>query len=223
MTTLSQMLPGLYATWNQGTLQWDLDMNKGGSWTQAIPDAAGVFPSFVPGLIQHATIDLSGWQRMGDDISFFPEGFSIQAPGKFFNNSSVNQWFDTLDIISTTKFTDQQLVDALSFNTAPGLPNARGDWDRVIYGLQRLMSGVTAGAGSPALANTMYVQDASLFGSGEPVAANILYLYRVIQPNPSDDGAVIVAPACRFITEGIFAEEKPLVHLDRMYRSYNSR
>ena len=92
-----------------------------------------------------------------------------------------------------------------------------------MYGRVRVMSGITAGAGSPALANTMYTQYAALFGSGEPAASNILYCYRVIQPGLPDDGAVVIAPATRMIIAGDFKEEAELVHLDRMYRSYNSR
>ena len=223
MPILSQLMPGLHATYSVADNDWVLDTTKGGYWSQATGAITGVFPSFVPALIASATLDLSGWQRLGEDITFFPKGFSLQEPGRYFNNSSINQSIQVMDIISTTPFSDQQLVDAMSFNTAPSLPNAVGDWDRVMYGRQRLMSGITAGAGSPSLANTMYTQYAALFGSGEPAASNILYCYRIVQPNPSDDGAAVVAPATRMIITGDFNEEPELVHLDRMYRSYNSR
>jgi hypothetical protein len=221
--TLSQLMPGLHATFSLVDNEWTLDTAKGGSWTQAIPTLGSVWTTVSPGLIASATIDLSGWQRLGEDVSLFPKGFSMQEPGLYFNNSSINQSLNVTDIISTTPFTDQQLVDAVAMNTAPSLPNAAGDWDRVMYGRVRVMSGITAGAGSPALANTMYTQYAALFGSGEPAASNILYCYRVIQPGLSDDGAVIIAPATRMIITGDFEEEAALVHLDRMYRSYNSR
>lgn len=223
MRTLSQMMPGLHATYSVADNAWTLDTSKGGSWSQVTATAGSVWTQFAPGLVAAATLDLSGWQRVGEDVSLFPKGFSLQEPGIYFNNSTINQYLTVTDIISTTPFTDQQLIDASAMNTAPSLPNAAGDWDRVMYGRVRVMSGLTAGAGSPALANTMYTQYAALFGSGEPSASNLLYCYRVIQPNLSDDGAVVIAPATRMIITGDFEEEAELVHLDRMYRSYNSR
>jgi len=223
MATLSLMMPGVFATWDQPSFAWTLDTSKGGTWLQKTPDPLGVFPTTCKSLIIEATIDLSGWQRLGEDITFFPEGFSLQDPGRYSFETVANQFYDIMEIISTTKFSQQQLVDAISFNTAPGLPNAAGDWDRVTFGRTRTLSALTAGGGSPTLANTLYTQDTALFGSGEPVAANVLYCYRVIQPHVPDNGAVLIAPASRFIIKGTFAEENPLVHLDRMYRSYNSR
>lgn len=219
--TLVSMAPRLNATYDLVATTWNVSTEFGGQWEQAMAQP-NAFQTFAPSLIHSSTIDLSGLEGPGKNLTFFPQGFALQEPGYVFFTSSVNQWIGVYDVVSTVPFTNQQLADMYTHNSAPGMADMPGDWDRVCYGRQRLMSGMAAGAGSPAIANMMFTQNSNLFGSGEPSAVSKLYIYRVVTTVLPDNGALLVLPGLRLAVGGIIAPESELVHLDRMYRSYNA-
>lgn len=222
--TLSRLMPRCHANYDLTSGAWEIDLEYGGTWEQIAPviDTTMSF-SFSPALIHSAQIDLTGLEGEGKDLTFFPQGFSMQEPGFYSFTSSINQFMSVFDVISTAPISNQTLANMASHNSAVGMSDMPGQWDRISFGKQRLMSAITAGPGSPAMSNVMYTQNQGLFGSGEPSAVSRLYCYRVVATGLPDDNSRLTIPASRFIIGGVIVKEDELVHLDRMYRSYNSQ
>jgi len=166
-------------------------------------------------IVARKYIDLSAWSNQ--ELTTFTQGVDIQKqmiPRKVPGTTG----FDTLtefDFITTRRLKDSELDGAAIFNNgAPGFGGNTTDLMEVIYGERMEYAENNAIDGT-------YVQiSAETFGSGNPTAMNKLHWTRlIIAYTGSFDGGIIVWPT-NLIIQAMTVEEKDLVWMERLRRSY---
>jgi len=160
-------------------------------------------------------IDLSGWSRQ--DLTTFTQGIDIQkqqlplqiaAPA----GGISNIW--EFDFITTRRLTDEELTSWGTNSAIPGFLPSTCDLMEVIYG-ERMSYGE----------NTQiplsYIQvGGETFGSGNPTAMDKMHwtrLYIMPQVTPT---TVVVFCSTNLIVQALTVEEKDLVWMERLRRSY---
>lgn len=167
--------------------------------------------------VYRSYIDLSGWTKQ--DLTTFTTGIDIQkdriplaviaAPG-----SCPIIW--EFDIISTRKIRDNELINLVVANP-PGFHGSTVDLMSVIYGEQ-----VTYAANSN-IPGTYIKTSAGTWGSGNPTASEKLHwtrIYITTFSSPEDKSGAFNAFATNLVVQATTMEEKDLVYIERLRRSY---
>jgi len=158
-------------------------------------------------------IDLAGWSKQ--DLTTFTQGVDIQkcfmsrTDGIAGSVTVVKE----IDILTTRKLSRTEI---LKLSTLPGYQGNTVDLMEVIYGLRRTLVFNTSISGE------FGVADVENFGSGNPTAMDKLHWTRMILISLSagGPGADLFVYPTNLVVAAITVEEKDLVWLERLRRSY---
>jgi hypothetical protein len=174
-------------------------------WTGLISDN-GLYPIGV----YRTYFDLAGWSR--EDLTTFVQGVDIQKshmPLQVVQNSLT--LVQEIDILSTRRITDAEIT---AWREYPGFLPSTVDIMQVTYGetVEYAENGNIPGT---------YVRvSAGTFGTGDPTAMDKLHWTRIYPcvNQLADTGLVIYPTNC--VVKAITAQEKDLVWMERLRRSY---
>lgn len=194
-----------------------------GNWTvNAFPDvgdasdwellSASVNPAFTIAWSQ--TIDLEGWVR-GEKTAFFGNLFrqipTLPLTTVAFDPSGGSTMTDTLVV------TDSPVSDVGDEVSGLGTFTSNTDF------FATKMCNVRDYVQTQNAPNYFAPLDTRELGSNDPTATDKLYLYRIVNFVPSallqDNDTVLFYPQ-RFVGTGLTTEESDLVHLGRLYKSF---
>ena len=155
-------------------------------------------------------IDLAGWSVQ--DLTTFTQGVDIQKmqiPVKTPGAGMEQLW--EFDFITTRRITDAELIDVANL---PGFLGSSMDLMEVIYGERMFYAENNSIPGT-------YVQiSAETFGSGNPTAMDKLHWTRLILGGTPQDGNQLAVWPTNLIVQATTVEEKDLVWMERLRRSY---
>jgi len=192
-----------------------------GTGWEVIPgiDALG---NIVPYFTNRTYIDLAGWTR--EDLTTFIRGVDFQHQNRPRSATTGILEVTVLDILTTRRLTDNEIINWSSdggplAHDAPGFKDSTVDLMQVIYGERTTY--VMNSTMAVGLGGSVYVTlGADTFGSGQPIATDKLHWTRTIWANGSGDNEVLMIGPTNLVVQAVTAEEKDLVHLERLRRSY---
>jgi len=167
-------------------------------------------------VINRQYIDLAGWSRQ--ELTTFTQGIDIQKeriPVKAIasiGGLQVQEW----DYITTRKIQDDELIYLyfLGVGSMPGFLNNSFDLMEVIYGERMLYASNTQIPGS-------YVQiSGETFGSGNPTAMDKMHWTRIFKIGTPEELESFTTFSANLIVQALTVEEKDLVWMERLRRSY---
>jgi len=158
-------------------------------------------------------IDLSGWSKQ--ELTTFTQGIDIQKqqlPIPLPSGGISNLW--EFDFITTRRLTDAELTSWGADSAVPGFLPSTCDLMEMIYG-ERMSYGENAQI------PLSYIQlGGDTFGSGNPTAMDKMHWTRLyIMPSVTPT-TVIVICSTNLIVQALTVEEKDLVWMERLRRSY---
>jgi len=173
-----------------------------------------------PYAVNRTYIDLAGWNKQ--DLTTFTQGVDIQIELMPRAQSEGIAEVTCLDIITTRRLTDAEINNWAApgiTEDMPGFLDNTVDLMQVIYGERTTFAQNTnISAIAP---NTIYViLDRETFGSGNPTAMDKLHWTRVYWLNGTGDTELILLPAANLVVQAMTVEEKDLVWMERLRRSY---
>jgi len=192
-----------------------------GTGWEVIPgvDALG---NIIPYFTNRTYIDLSGWSR--EDLTTFVRGVDFQHQKRPRSATTGILEVTVLDILTTRRLTDVEISNwqsdgGPSAHDGPGFLESTVDLMQVVYGERTTY--VMNSTMAVGLAGSVYVTlGTASFGSGQPIATDKLHWTRTIWVNGSGDNEVLLIGPTNLVIQAITAEEKDLVHLERLRRSY---
>jgi len=172
-----------------------------------------------PYAVNRTYIDLAGWTKQ--DLTTFTQGVDFQHALMPRALSLGILEVTCLDIITTRRLTETEISDwgvAGIGGDPPGFLDNTVDLMEVIYGERTTFAQNNNILG---LAGALYVTiDKETFGSGNPTAMDKMHWTRIYWLNGSGDTEVITLPATNLIVQALTVEEKDLVWMERLRRSY---
>jgi hypothetical protein len=209
---LYKQIPGLNVVWAIAGGNLTAQIQSSG-WTYHPQTANGqTYQAFA----NRSYIDLTGWTAQ--DLTTFTTGIDIQkdkVPLVSLPSGVTSPLVWVYDFLTTDKITDTEL-SAVS-GTTPGFLPSTVDLMQVIYGEQQSL------AVNSNIPGTYITVAADTFGSGNPTASDKLHWTRVIITTLAGDddktGSVSVQPT-NLIVQAATMEEKDLVYMERLRRSY---
>lgn len=181
---------------------------------QAVPTAGST------AFYNEGYLDLSGYEL--DDLTTVLTSVKVQDPGVYLFQGT-DQVFCVYDIISMERLSAEDLNtlgenNRVNRQMGPGMPEGPLDRDQVVFGLYRFFAHNTTNVGLPEL---MINARTSRFGSGEPVAVQKLWTYRiVIFFDTPANGLEVTIPAANFVVNAQIIQEKDIPYLFRLKKSY---
>ena len=156
-------------------------------------------------------VDLSGFTI--EDLTTFVQGVDIQK-GLIPLKTGAMQGLYEFDFLTTRRMSVAELSNLFGL---PGFMGSTVDLQEVIYG-ERMIYGENANT-----PGTFVQISGEAFGSGNPSAADKLHWTRLIffHQAAKDDTAVIYPT--NLVVQAITAEEKDLVYIERLRRSYTQQ
>ena len=164
-------------------------------------------------------IDLSGYAR--ESLSFFPNSVGLQDPGIYVFKPQDDSTFNgltVLDIITSVPMDLNVVANRMGLSIGPGMLGSKYEFETLLFGMFRFF---TQNQNIP-YPNYQQLERSQRFDSGEPTAADKLYCYRIVKFLSSglDTTSLVKIPACRQLIAGLMTEEKELVYMQRLRRSY---
>jgi len=171
-----------------------------------------------PYAVNRTYIDLTGWADQ--DLTTFTQGVDIQLSLMPRSSTLGIPEITCLDLITTRRLTDAEItgwpIAGLDVDV-PGFLNNTVDLMEVIYGERTTF----AQNQSIVVAGTVYViLGKETFGSGNPTAMNRMHWTRIYWINGSGVDEVIALPAANLVVQAMTVEEKDLIYMERLRRSY---
>jgi len=156
-------------------------------------------------------IDLAGWSAQ--DLTMFTQGVDIQKTFMSRTDGAAGSLtvVKEIDILTTRKLTREEILEE---GTLPGYQGNTVDLMEVIYGLRRTL---VFNANIP---GEFVVADVETFGSGNPTAMDKLHWTRMILVSITGPPANLYVYPTNLVVSAITVEEKDLVWLERLRRSY---
>jgi len=162
----------------------------------------------VWGAAYRSYIDLAGWSEQ--ELTTFVQGIDIQKSQSPINLSGQTPIVWEFDFITTRRLTTNEITDVLA---QPGYLPSTLDLMQLIYGEKR---DYATNANVP---GTYITTSDERSGSGNPTAMDKLHWTRLyIFPSPTSD-TVDLHPT-NLIVQALTVEEKDLVWMERLRRSY---
>ncbi len=179
-------------------------------------------------------IDLTGYALQ--DLVFYPElGFSQEGISRGMTGAEAAGMIESI-IVSTVPQDPAYLLTQLSYGSGPGLDDpinftattaaANGVmtpvvWEQVPFCRQSfyVLNNTTVSSGG-----FMQLQDETQIGSLEPIAADRLFVYKIVYPIPTVTGGIAyttcISPSLRVGFRGMMKEEADTEYLMRLKRGY---
>ena len=179
----------------------------------------------VPFLIYRTYFDISGWSR--EQLSAFiggvgwqeAESFHVADPNPVPTFGEVCSW----DIASKAKLPNNILDHDkwlnLVFNwSAPGFSNSNYDQEEIFAGRYRQFLPNSTQLG------LLHQTAQEIWGCGDATAGDKIYVTRIISPSmaidPGNTANNLIVPAQNIIVNAAVVDEKDLVYMERLRRSY---
>jgi len=180
---------------------------------------AGNFPCFV----WNGYWDMSGFTVQ--DKTWISLGAGIQDPGIYTlgnglppNAALADGGMVSLELMTTTPLDIQTVADDLADNRMPTYLATTANWEQVIFAQWRGWTSQLTTYSFPGILTPFMGQE---FGSGEPSAADKIYLYRFLLPSGTPvPHTVFNVPGLRFLLGGVPVAEPDLEWIYRLRRSY---
>lgn len=187
-----------------------------------------------------ATIDGNDWEIIDNGPTpayatrsyYDTSGYNLKELTCFFQGVDVQEaWgprgtseFFLVDLITTHRLTQQQIIDAHIFFGAPegdlpGFPRSTFDMSQVIYGRSRQYL--------PPATNIQASQySTTTWGTCAATSGDKIFITRIVYLDGTPTGAaqdtIIYIPPCDYVTAIIVAEEKDLQYIMRQKRSFET-
>jgi len=172
-----------------------------------------------PYAVNRTYIDLAGWSAQ--DLTTFTQGVDVQLALMPRSLTLGILEVTCLDILTTRRITNDEINNWGLPGTGgdpPGFIENTMDLMEVIYGERTTFAQNNNIIG---LAGALYVAiDKETFGSGNPTAMDKMHWTRVYWLNGSGDTEVIIIPAANLIVQALTVEEKDMIWMERLRRSY---
>jgi hypothetical protein len=208
---MTKQIPMSHPIWNDDAQGWLVDDMPG--W-QSITTAHNT------GVYAETYFDLSGYEL--SDLTTVLRSVRVQDPGLYLF-SGQTKVFSVYDILSTERLSSTDLVEVydnhrLEVMSAPGMSRGPLDRDQIPFGLYRMFGHNSTNVGLPEL---MVNVRTSRFGSGEPVAVQKLWVYRIVILIGLPAGPqTLTIPASTFVVNAHIIKEKDIPYFFRLKRSY---
>lgn len=166
------------------------------------------------------SIDLSGYAM--ERLTFFPQAIGLQDPGiytYFPGDGSTYNGLQVLDIVTSVPMDLDAVANAQGNGIGPGMIDSLANFETIVFGMYRFF---TANTNIP-YPNYQQLERSQRFDSGEPNASDRLYCYRIVglfSSGPPEPTSFVKIPAARQLIGGMMDEEKELVYMQRLKRSY---
>jgi len=176
----------------------------------------------IPYFTNRTYIDLAGWSKQ--DLTCFIRGVDIQQQRRPRSSTTGVLEVTIIDLLTTRRLTDEEITNWSSdggpaAHNAPGFLDSTVDLMQVVYGERTTY--VMNSTMAPGLAGAVYVTlGAETFGSGQPIATDKLHWTRTIWMNGSGANEFVIIGASNLVVQAVTAEEKDLVWMERLRRSY---
>jgi len=164
-----------------------------------IPEDVAVFRTYI---------DLQGWSAQ--DLTTFTQGVDIQKSLIPIKTGAMIGAYE-IDFITTRRLTDNELLDIFSM---PGFISSTVDLMQMIYG-ERMYYGENV-----SIPGTFVQISGETFGSGNPTAMSRMHWTRLLIPHQPDPNDSLVIPESNLVVQAMTVEEKDLVWMERLRRSY---
>lgn len=181
----------------------------------------------VPYLVYRTYFDIEGWSQ--EELSAFISGAGFQESDRFIvNDPSTGEGtfapeLLTWDIVSKTHLPDSILqpaawTDGTGFFgwNAPGMTFSNYNLEEIFAGrFRQFLPNIQ-------LNNVVQQTDEKLWGAGDATAGNRIHVTRVVSPflMIKDNSTVGFVPPMAVIVPAVLADEKDLVYMERLRRSY---
>jgi len=172
-----------------------------------------------PYVVNKTYIDLSGWSAQ--DLTTFTQGVDVQISLMPRSVTTGILEVTCFDIVSTRRLTDAEVSNwafAGIGGDPPGFIDNTVDLMEIIYGERTTFA---KNDSIDAVAGSVYViLDRETFGSGNPTAMSRLHWTRIYWLNGSGDTEAMAIPAANLVVQAMTVEEKDLIWMERLRRSY---
>lgn len=196
-----------------------LDANYStGAWTGL--NGWSVLDAAETRFAHETVIDLSGYAM--ESLTFFPQAIGLQDPGiytYFPGDGSTFNGLQVLDIVTSVPMDLDAVANIQANGIGPGMLGSLYEFETLLFGMYRFF---TANTNIP-YPNYQQLERSQRFDSGEPTAADKLYCYRIVtlfSSGPPEPTAFVKIPAARQLIGGAMGEEKELIYMQRLKRSY---
>jgi len=167
-------------------------------------------PGAIPYFIHRTYIDLAGWTRQ--DLTMFTQGVDIQKGiMPLLGGSKTATGLREFDLITTRVLSDDECAVYLNI---PGSTPSTVSQQEVIYGE------FTEYGRNSTITNTFIKTNLETIGSGVPTAMNKLHWTRIFFFHVPADGDTVVMDNVNLVVQAMTVEEKDLVWMERLRRSY---
>jgi len=153
-------------------------------------------------------IDLAGWSAQ--DLTTFTQGIDIQKSLIPIKTGLMLGVYE-IDFITTRRLTDNELLNIFRM---PGFLSSSVDLMEMIYG-ERMYYGENI-----SVPGTFVQISGETYGSGNPTAMDKLHWTRLIVPHQPVANDQLIIPESNLIVQAMTVEEKDLVWMERLRRSY---
>lgn len=218
MRQLTKQIPYAHYSWD--ATKWipvtgpGTEKNVQGSGWKNIPSI------YNCAIANESYIDLSGYEL--DDLTTVLRSVKVQDPGVYLF-SGADKVFQVYDMLSTERLSELELGNIVNNHrvlimSGPGMPQGPLDRDQIPFGLYRMFTHNSSNLGLPEL---MINARTSRFGSGEPIAVQKLWVYRlVIMIDQPAGPQTITIPASTFVINAQIVQEDEIPYFFRLKRSY---
>jgi hypothetical protein len=192
-------------------LPGSLFMNSGSPGSSAASNGWEILEeSGVVYFINRTYIDLQGWSAQ--DLTTFTQGVDIQKGiMPLLGGGEAAKGLREFDFITTRKLSDSELI---LFNNIPGYLPSTVDLMDMIYG-----EFVEYGRNTT-ITNTFIKTNFETLGSGNPTAMSRMHWTRVYYFHVPDAGDTLLVDATNLVVQALTVEEKDLIWMERLRRSY---
>jgi len=165
--------------------------------------------------VNRTYIDLAGWSKQ--DLTMFTQGVDVQKSQLPFNVGLIPNVY-VIDYLTTRRITDAELTAIEGISAAlPGFAANSLDLMEMIYGERMQL------AQNLNVAGTFIQISGETFGSGNPTAMSRMHWTRHILVPGAAEGAKLLIFPVNLIVQAMTLEEKDLVWMERLRRSYKQQ
>jgi len=176
-------------------------------------------------MIWRGYFDIAGWSK--EQLSAFIAGAGWQESDRWtLNDPQLEHSFapeiNTWDIISKAPMPNEALegehwVDLMGHFgwNAPGMLKSNYNLEEIFAGRHRQF------VPNAQLNNVLVQMDQNIWGAGDATAGDKIYITRIVSTGISiKDGSVLIVPPQSIILPATVVDEKDLVYMERLRRSY---
>lgn len=149
-----------------------------------------------------------------EELTFFPTNPQVQEQGALFATMGNVIVYDFITVKPLSDVDIQNIKDLNQVSAAPpGSLHSNHDLQDIIYGQWRVFTINTT-------ENFNVISQQGTYGLNTPTSRDRIFCTRVVLTSLADNTEAYLGPAA-FVLGGVTAEEKDLVHMERLRRNYD--